>query len=322
MNPTALRLLKNYGIALFVAGALIWFPLTGLFLSFLTGGLLISLICNVFLIHVTYGVCTRRIAIGWLVLPTICYGAWLIWVVPQNKAVSAEASKLESENRVTEAVPANLALVFPEGDLEIARRAKAHLAPPVRVFIGSIELSTIKVRKILCMSPKPDDPPFIKTSRCPTEPPSQLPADAIFLRSLERPDPQSKSRTYLHRYKLTQNSAAGDRVIGYFNFGWLSAPVWAPIFQAGCFLVDQPAAWLCGISPKLRKVAVGEIGFASQYDAFNEYSDPTIATLADMLGVKFFAEDRPKPWSPEVPRTSPTPTPSVSDTNDMSRYKD
>jgi hypothetical protein len=93
---------------------------------------------------------------------------------------------------------------------------------------------------------------------------------------------------------LTQKSgSAGDPVVGHFNFGWLSTPVWAPVFVAGCFLIDNPAAWLCDISPKLRRVAVGETGYASEYDPFEEKSDPVIATLANMLGVKYVAGDAP-----------------------------
>ncbi len=322
MDATPHRLFKNYGIALVVAGALIWFPYTGFFLSILTNGLLISLICNMFLIHLTFNVCTRRASIGWLVLPVACYGAWLIWLVPQSKAVSSEVSKLESDNRVTEAIPANLTLVFPEGDVDLANRAKLHLAPSVRVFIGSIELSNINGTKLGCMLPRSNDPSFIKDRRCPTEVPSQLPADAIFFRSLERPDPQSRSRTFLHRYELTQNSAAGDRVIGHFNFGWLSTPVVAPIFQAACVLIDEPSAWSCFMSPKLRKVAVGETGPTDLYDPSHRYTDPVIATLANVLGAKFFAEERPMPPPLKIPPISASPAPSASDANDMSRYKD
>ena len=284
----ALRLFRNYGIALVVVGALIWFPVTGFFLTTLTLGLLPSLICNLFMIHLAWAAWTRSVPLEWLVLPIACYGIWLGWVVGKTHAVALEKNKLESENHVTGSIPQNVTLVFPEGDLEIARRAKRHLAPPVRVFDGSIELSTIKASDMLCMLAKPNDPPSMKKFRCPTEPVSQPPADAIVFRQLERPDLHSGSRIYLHRYELTQKSgSAGDPVIGHFNFGRLSTPVWAPVFVAGCFLIDNPAAWLCDISPKLRRVAVGETGYASEYDPFEEKSDPVIATLANMLGVKY-----------------------------------
>jgi hypothetical protein len=289
MNPT-LRFFRNYGIALVVVAALIWFPITGFWLTILTLGLFPSLVCNLFLIHLASVAWTRKVSRAWLVVPIACYGVWLGWAVWKNNAVVLEKSKLESENHGTGPIPQNVTLVFPEGDLEFARRAKRHLAPSVRVFVGSIELSTIKAGQMLCMLAQPNDPPFIKKSRCPTEPISQPPADAIVFRQLERPDPQSKSQTYLHQYELTQNSATtGDPVVGHFNFGWLSTPVWAPVFVAGCFLIDNPAA--CDISPKLRKVAVGETGYASEYDPWKEKSDPVIATLADMLGVKYVADD-------------------------------
>ena len=284
----ALRLFRNYGIALVVVGALIWFPITGFFLTTLTLGLLPSLICNLFMIHLAWAAWTRSVPLEWLVLPIACYGIWLSWVVGKTHAVALEKNKLESENHVTGSIPQNVTLVFPEGDLEIARRAKRHLAPPVRVFDGSIELSTIKASDMLCMLAKPNDPPSMKKFRCPTEPVSQPPADAIVFRQLERPDLHSKSRIFFHRYELTQKSGStGDPVIGHFNFGRLSTPVWAPVFVAGCFLIDNPAAWLCDISPKLRRVAVGETGYASEYDPFEEKSDPVIATLANMLGVKY-----------------------------------
>jgi hypothetical protein len=284
----ALRLFRNYGIALVVVGALIWFPITGFFLTTLTLGLLPSLICNLFMIHLAWAAWTRSVPLEWLVLPIACYGIWLGWVVGKTHAVALEKNKLESENHVTGSIPQNVTLVFPEGDLEIARRAKRHLAPPVRVFDGSIELSTIKASDMLCMLAKPNDPPSMKKFRCPTEPVSQPPADAIVFRQLERPDLHSGSRIFFHRYELTQKSGStGDPVIGHFNFGRLSTPVWAPVFVAGCFLIDNPAAWLCDISPKLRRVAVGETGYASEYDPFEEKSDPVIATLANMLGVKY-----------------------------------
>jgi hypothetical protein len=284
----ALRLFRNYGIALVVVGALIWFPVTGFFLTTLTLGLLPSLICNLFMIHLAYAAWTRSVPLEWLVLPIACYGIWLGWVIGKTHAVALEKNKLESENHVTGSIPQNVTLVFPEGDLEIARRAKRHLAPPVRVFDGSIELSTIKANDMLCMLAKPNDPPSMKKLRCPTEPVSQPPADAIVFRQLERPDLHSRSRIYFHRYELTQKSGStGDPVIGHFNFGRLSTPVWAPVFVAGCFLIDNPAAWLCDISPKLRRVAVGETGYRSEYDPFEEKSDPVIATLANMLGVKY-----------------------------------
>ena len=284
----ALRLFRNYGIALVVVGALIWFPITGFFLTTLTLGLLPSLICNLFMIHLAWAAWTRSVPLEWLVLPIACYGIWLGWVVGKTHAVALEKNKLESENHVTGSIPQNVTLVFPEGDLEIARRAKRHLAPPVRVFDGSIELSTIKASDMLCMLAKPNDPPSMKKFRCPTEPVSQPPADAIVFRQLERPDLHSRSRIFFHRYELTQKSGStGDPVIGHFNFGRLSTPVWAPVFVAGCFLIDNPAAWLCDISPKLRRVAVGETGYASEYDPFEEKSDPVIATLANMLGVKY-----------------------------------
>jgi hypothetical protein len=284
----ALRLFRNYGIALVVVGALIWFPITGFFLTTLTLGLLPSLICNLFMIHLAWAAWTRSVPLEWLVLPIACYGIWLGWVIGKTHAVALEKNKLESENHVTGSIPQNVTLVFPEGDLEIARRAKRHLAPPVRVFDGSIELSTIKASDMLCMLAKPNDPPSMKKFRCPTEPVSQPPADAIVFRQLERPDLHSGSRIFFHRYELTQKSGStGDPVIGHFNFGRLSTPVWAPVFVAGCFLIDNPAAWLCDISPKLRRVAVGETGYASEYDPFEEKSDPVIATLANMLGVKY-----------------------------------
>ena len=290
MTPT-LRFFRNYGITLAVVSALIWFPVTGFFLTFLTLGLLPSLICNVFLIHLAYAAWTKKFSRAWLAVPIACYAVWLGWAVLKNRDIYREKNKLESENHVTGSIPQNVTLVFPEGDLEFARRAKRHLAPSVRVFDGSIELSTIKASQMLCMLPRPNDPPFIR-NRCPTEPISQPPADAIVFRQLERPDPQSKSRIYLHRYELTQKSGStGDPVIGHFNFGWLSTPVWAPVFVAGCFLIDNPAAWLCGISPKLRRVAVGETGYRSEYDPWEEKSDPVVATLANMLGIKYVADD-------------------------------
>jgi hypothetical protein len=319
MDP-ALRLLRNYAVALAVAGFLIWIPFFGMFLTFATGGMLISFICNIFLIHLTFVACARRTSLGWLMAPLVCYGLWLVWVVVQNHPIAAEKDRLESENRLTGDIPSNLTLVFSKNDIDLARRAKLHLASSVRVFVDTVELSTMPPRKIGCLLPRPNDTPFIQKTRCPTEPNAQIPADAIVFRELERPNPQS--RTYLHRYALTQSSAAGDRTVGHLNFGRLTAPVWAPVFLAGCFLIDQPAAWACHMSPKYRDIAIGETGLGSYGDISHRYSDPVVATLAKMLGVKFIVEERPRPQSPETPQTKSTPAPPVSDPNDMGRYKD
>jgi hypothetical protein len=288
MNP-ALRLFRNYGVVLVVVAALTWFPMTGFWLTILTNGLLSSLVCNLILLHLARAAWTGKVSRAWLVIPIACYGIWLGWAVWKNAVVALEKSKLESENHVTRPIPQNVTLVFPEGDV-FAIRAKRYLAPSVRVFVGSIELSTMKVGQPLCrfLVPKSD----FETYNCLTEPTSASPADAIVFRQLERRDPQSESEAYRYRYELTQNSATtGDRVVGHFNFGLLLAPVWAPVFVAGCFLIDDPPAWQCQISPKLRNVAVGETGYADHSDLVSERSDPVIATLANMLGVKYVAGD-------------------------------
>ena len=217
-------------------------------------------------------------------MPIACYGVWLGWAVWKNIVVALEKSELESENHMTGPIPQNVTLVFPEGDT-FAIRAKGYLAPSVRVFVGSIELSTRKAGQPLCRFIVHID--YLKQYNCPTEPTSAAPADAIVFRQLERPDPKSKSETYRYRYELTQSFATtGDRVIGHFNFGLLRAPVWAPVFLAGCFLIDHPSAWQCDISPKLRKVSVGETGYADAWE-LESRSDPVIATLANVLGVKY-----------------------------------
>jgi hypothetical protein len=285
MNP-ALRLFRNYGIALVVVAALTWFPITGFWLTILTLGLFPSLVCNLILIHLASVAWTRKVSRAWLVVPIACYGVWLGWAVWKNNAVALEKSKLESENHVTGPIPQNVTLVFPEDD-RFAIRAKRYLVPSVRVFVGSIELSPMKANQPLCRFFIVHDA-YLEHYRCPTEPTSVPPADAIVFRQLERPDAQSKSETYRYRYELTQNSATtSDRILGHFNFGVLRAPVWAPVFVAGCFLIDQPAAWQCVISPKFRKEAVGETGYADAWDLASERSDPIIATLANMLGVKY-----------------------------------
>ena len=68
MTPT-LRFFRNYGITLVVVSALIWFPVTGFFLTGLTLGLLPSLICNVFLIHLAYAAWTKKFSRAWLAVP-------------------------------------------------------------------------------------------------------------------------------------------------------------------------------------------------------------------------------------------------------------
>jgi hypothetical protein len=81
-------------------------------------------------------------------------------------------------------------LVFPEGDV-FAIRAKRYLARSVRVFVGSIKLSTMKVGQPLCgfLVPKT----YLERYSCLAEPASASPADAIVFRQLERRDPKSES---------------------------------------------------------------------------------------------------------------------------------
>jgi hypothetical protein len=294
MKPV-LRLVQNYGIALIVVGTLIWFPYTGFFLTILTGGLLPSLICNLFLVHLAYVVCTKRSSLGWLAVPIVCYGVWLSWVISQNNAVSVEKSRLEGENHITVTTSPNVTLVFPVNEADsLAFVARRHLAPSVRIFVGSTELC------------------------CSTEPPSTPPVDAIIFHRLEGRDPNSKSGTYRYRYELRQLAApASDRVVGHFNYGTLRAPVWAPVFVAGCFLIDEPSAWSCVISPMLRRVPVGETGYAGPYEAASGMKDRIITTLANMLGVKYI-EDEPRRAPPKMPPMNSVPNskPSVSDTNE------
>lgn len=285
MNPV-LRLIRNYGVALIVVGVLIWFPFTGFWLTILTLGLLPALICNLFLIHLTCAAWTRRVAFEWLVVPVACYGAWLGWAIWQNNAVSSEKRKLESENHITVPVLQNVTLVFPEGD-RLSVIVRQHLASPLRVFVGPSELP-IGI-KSFCRIVVPSE----LARRCAVEPSSSLPNDAIVFRRL--PDLSGTSVTYLRRYELTQNTATtGDHVLGHFTFGVLRAPVWAPVFQTGCFLIDNPAAWKCDISPMFRKVAVGETGSTSKYyyDLASEREKRAIATLANMLGVEFIEGER------------------------------
>ncbi|MGA7804920.1 hypothetical protein, partial [Bradyrhizobium sp.] len=111
-----LRLVKWYGSALFVVGLLILFPVTGFFLTILTQGRLLSLILNLFMLHIGYLACTRKISLAWLVVPVGFYGAWIGWVNSKSEAVYLEKSKLESENRITGQFEKSNTLVFPDED--------------------------------------------------------------------------------------------------------------------------------------------------------------------------------------------------------------
>jgi hypothetical protein len=96
---------------------------------------------------------------------------------------------------------------------------------------------------------------------------------------------------WLPRYELTQKSATGDHVVGHFTFGWLLAPVWLPVFRAGCYLIDEPSSWRCVTLPMLRRVAVGETG-ESTSDYYDDIENRAVKTLANMLGVKFIEDVR------------------------------
>jgi hypothetical protein len=275
MNP-AVRLVRNYGIALIVVAALIWFPFTGFWLTILTLGLLPSLVCNLFLIHLAIAAGTGGLPRGWLAVPILCYGAWLGWLVWQTHTIDREISTIEGENRVAGPIEQNVTLVFPKDD-ELAIRARRHLAPPLRVFMGPIELPAVKESSQVCASVLD-----VLRARCATDPSSTPPPGAIVFHQLEYR--HQGSGIYRYRYELTRNSSAV--AIGHFNFGTLSAPAWGPLFRAGCYLIDNPPAWRCATSAMLRKVTFGQTGSASPYDPLYEKSDPVIATLAKMLGVK------------------------------------
>jgi hypothetical protein len=280
MNPV-LRLVRNYGVALVILGALIWFPFTGFWLTILTLGLLPSLICNLFLIHLSYLALTRNVALGWLVVPITCYGVWLGWAIWQNTAVFSKKSKLESENHITVPTPQNVTLVFPKDassafSNSFADDARRYLDLSVRVFADETELS---------LPPQKRGWP-VRPYCCSSLPPSTPPGDAIVFHRLEAPAP-GYSPTHLYRYELTQSSAPDrNSVVGHFNFGRLQAPVWVPVFVAGCVLIDggPNAGWKCMIGPKFREVWVGETGPTFKYDYDSE--PRVIKSLAKMLGVK------------------------------------
>jgi hypothetical protein len=113
MNP-ALRLFRNYGIALVVVAALTWFPITGFWLTILTLGLFPSLVCNLILIHLANVAWARKVSRAWLGVPIACYGVWLGWAVWKNIVVALEKSELESENHMTGPIPQNVTLCFPK----------------------------------------------------------------------------------------------------------------------------------------------------------------------------------------------------------------
>jgi hypothetical protein len=280
MNP-AVRLGRNYAIALVVVAALIWFPLTGFWLTILTSGLLPALVCNLFLIHLAVASATERISRRWLAVPILGYGAWLGWMVWQTHVVDLKMGMLEGENRVAGPIEPNVTLVFPEHD-ELAIRARRHLAPPLRVFMGPIELLAVKESSQACAFVLQ-----VMRAGCATDPSATPPPDAVVFHQLEFR--HQGSGIYRYRYELTRKSSA--MVVGHFNFGTLSAPAWGPLFRAGCYLIDNPPDWRCAMSAMIRKVTFGATGSASLYDPFHEKSDPVIATLANMLGVKYVKDD-------------------------------
>ena len=281
MSPVV-RLVRNYGITLVVVMALVWFPLTGFWLTILTLGLVPAFVCNLFLIHLAVASATGRVSRRWLVVPTLCYGAWLGWLAWQTHALDLKLGKLEGENQVAGPIEPDVTLVFPEHD-ELAIRARKRLAPPLRVFMGPIELLAVRGSSQACVA-------VLQALRagCATDPSATPPPDSIIFRQVE-PLYQDPG-TYRYRYELKRVSSA--TAIGHFNFGALSAPAWLPVFRAGCYLIDNPPAWQCVISAMLRKVTFGETNSASLYDdPLYTRSDAVIATLANMLGVKYVKGD-------------------------------
>ena len=95
--------------------------------------------------------------------------------------------------------------------------------------------------------------------------------------------------SYRHRYEVERQSATGASIVGHLNFGSLTAPMLLPVFVAGCFLIDQPAAWRCTIMPMFRKLRFGDLGPSNPDDFDDEDSDPVIANLARMLGATYVA---------------------------------
>ncbi len=256
----------KYGLALAVAAALTYFPVTGFFLPFFTGGLLPALICNLFLLHLVYLAYWRRIGLVWLLVPIVCYGAWLHWVIGKNAAADEEKARLENENHITEPIDKNMTLMFPEND-SLAIRSRRHLLAPVRVFMGPIEFSADKGQS--CTS-----------YYCAKDLPPAPPTNPIVFHRLDKPD--LASPIHIYRYELT----SGDRVIGHFNFGTLATPSRWPFFVAACFLIDQPSSWQCVMRPQMQELSVGG-DWIDHYDTGHLRSDPAIKILANMLGVQY-----------------------------------
>jgi hypothetical protein len=249
-----------------VVGALILFPYTGFFLTILTHGRLPSLILNLFVLHIGYLACARKISLAWLVVPVGFYGAWIGWVNSKSEAVYLEKSKLENENRIMEQFEKSNTLVFPDED-GLVIRARRYFAAPIRGYMGKVEFSA--ATRLTCYD-----------SYCGKEPFSPPPSDAIVFHELGHPD--RSQPIYRHSYEITQNSATvGDHVIGHFKHGVLFVPTWSPFFIAGCYLIDGPESrWDCTVTPETRRIPYGETGSRP------ESPDPVIASLANMLGLQ------------------------------------
>ncbi|MGO9005629.1 MAG: hypothetical protein ACLQB4_07690 [Beijerinckiaceae bacterium] len=277
-HKPAVRLVRNYGLVLAALAVVSYYPYTGFFLTILTLGRLPSLVCNAFLIHLSITSLRGTIARAWLGIPIICYGAWLGWLIWQRTDTYLTTEKLEAENSISEPVEQDVTLVFSQSDSELSKRAFNFLAPPVRIFSGTAE----------------SGPDYIP----PNSPPLK---EWLYFRQLEAPNPDSGGGAYLYRYELVRNSATNEqRVIGHFNFGRLSRPSLAPIFFAGCGLIDNPPAWRCEITPFPDFVPIGQIGDElynydpGHYDPFHTKADPVIRTLAKMLGVVYLRNPCPR----------------------------
>ena len=130
---------------------------------------------------------------------------------------------------------------------------------------------------------------FDPRARCPTVTNSEPAAKSLTFRQLEAPDPHIGAPSYRYRYEVARQSATGASVVGHLNFGSLTSPMLLSVFVAGCFLIDQPAAWRCTIMPMFRNVRFGDLGPRDPDDYDDQDSDPVIANLARMLGATYVA---------------------------------
>jgi hypothetical protein len=243
------------------------FPIPGVILMIMAGGLWVSLILNAMLIHLSGAAFTGRIPRAWLLMPIGAYSAWIGFLAMDQLNLSRQ---LQVTNRIDVSVPTDLDLVFDKGD-PFAVTAKEFIVGG-RVFAGDYEIQIIHPQHA-----KPDgcysevnhkagemnygyiriSPDYDLPGTCAVSRVSSTPYPGLRFRKVVDV-PLSSGKGFQVRYSLELDDGKGAvKPVGEFEFGAKLAMSRWPIFWFGCALNSGNASWDCSFALIKRLVYYG-----------------------------------------------------------------